>query len=180
MSMLIGDLAKQGLVYTGCTTAAGLCTGLSTTYTGLLIYNPYGSGVNLLMYDGAAVLSAVPAAIAQPMISVSGAVNQTALPAGTAAGTIFPAKTGVVPPGSSLALLRTIVTLPAVNVNYKVVPGSVQTGAVTVPHFYTKFDGSLIVSPGTGVMWSFTTTAYTAQYSFTWAEIPILPGITGF
>ena len=180
MSMLIGDLARQGLVYTGCTTAAGLCTGLSTTYTGLLVYNPYGSGVNLIMYDGAAVLSAVAAAIAQPMISVSSSVSQTAPTAGTNAATIFPAKTGVVPPGNSLAITRTITTLPVVNVNYRVVPGSTQTGAVFIAKHYAKFDGSLIVSPGTGVMWSFTTTAYTAQYSFTWAEIPILPTVTGF
>lgn len=180
MSMLIGDLAKQGLVYTGASTAAGACTGLSTTYTGLLIYNPYGSGVNLIMYDGAANLSAVPGTIAQPMISVSSSVSQTAVTAGTAAGLILPAKTGVVPPGNSLALLRTATTLPVVNVNYRVVPGSIQTGAVFAGKFYAKFDGSLVVAPGTGVMWSFTTTAYTAQFSFTWAEVPILGTPTGF
>jgi hypothetical protein len=168
--MNIDALAKLGQVYTGCTTASGLCTGLSTTYTGLCIYNPFGSGVSLLMFDFCAAASAAPATFGELMISVSSSISATAPATNTSAGLIAAAKTGG-GSGLSKANLFTITTLPVVNVNYKVVPGSLTTGALTGPTFYSKFDGSLIVVPGTGVMVSFTTTAINAQYSFTWAEV---------
>jgi hypothetical protein len=171
MSFNIGDRALLGQVYTGCTTAAGLCTGLSTTYTGLCIYNPFGSGTNFLVYDFAAAASVVPGAVSELMISVSSAISQTAPATNTSAGLIQAAKVGS-GAGLSKAQLFTITTLPVVNVNYRVVPGSITTGAVNAPTYYAKIDGSLIVVPGTGVMVSFTTTALTAQYSFTWAEVP--------
>src|SRR5450631_217116 len=153
MSMFIGDLAKLGQVYTGCTTAAGVCTGLSTTYTGLCIYNPFGSGMNMLMYDGAASASIIPAAVSELMISVSGSISTTAPATNTSSGLIQSALTGR-GSGNSKANLFTITTLPVANVNYRAVPGSLTVGAVNGPEYYAKFDGSLIVVPGTGVMWS--------------------------
>ncbi len=173
MSMYIGDYAKLGQVFTGCSIAAGATTGLSTTYTGLLVYNPFGSGVNLLMFDACAALSTAVAGT-EVMISVSSAISQTAVTAGTNGATIQAAKVGTTGTnGGAQAITRTATTLPVVNVNFKVVPGSNLSGsAVTESTYYSKFDGSLIVVPGTGVMFSFTTAAYTGQYSFTWAEVP--------
>jgi hypothetical protein len=168
--MNISDFARQGQVYTGCTTAAGLTTGLSTTATGLIINNPFGSGKNFLMFDACAALSAVPATFAEVMISVSSAISAVAHATTTSAGLIQAAKVGN-GSGQSVAQLFTISTTPIVNVNYKVVPGSVTTASTATPTFYSKLDGSLILVPGTFVQFSFTTTAYTAQMSFTWAEV---------
>lgn len=171
MSMNISDFARLGQVYTGQTTASGLVTGLSTTATGLIINNPFGSTKNLLMFDACAAVSANPATFAEVMISVSSAISAVAHATTTSAGLIQSAKTGN-GSGQSVAQLFTISTLPVVNVNYKTVPGSVTTGGTSTPTFYSKLDGTLIVVPGTYVMFSFTTTAYNAQMSFTWAEVP--------
>ena len=171
MSMNISDFARLGQVYTGCTTASGATTGLSTTATGLIINNPFGSTVNFLMFDACAAISANPGTYAEVMISVSSAISQTAHGSTTSAGLVSAAKVGA-GSGLSKAQLFTISTLPIVNINYKVVPGAVTTGGTTTPSFYSKLDGSLIVVPGTYVMFSFTTRAYNAQMSFTWAEVP--------
>jgi hypothetical protein len=168
--MNIGDYAKAGQVYTGMTTAATATTGLSTTYTGLLIWNPILSPVVLLMYDAVASMSIVPSQ-AEVMISQSTAVSSTAPTGTTQAGLIQAAKTGG-GQGASKAQLWTGTTLPSINVNVRAVPGSWVTAGVFSPGFYAKIDGSIIVVPGTGVMFSFTTNAYTAQMSFTWAEVP--------
>jgi uncharacterized Zn-binding protein involved in type VI secretion len=167
--MNISDYAKLGQVYNACSITAGLCTGLSTTYTGLVVWNPYGSGVNLLVYDFCAAASAIPAGLSELMISVTGSVSQ-ANPTSTTAATLLAAKVGA--SVLSKATPFTIATLPVVNVNYRVIPGSVTATAVTTPSYYAKIDGSLVVVPGTGYMVSFTTTALTAQYSTTWAEVP--------
>ncbi len=169
MSMLIGELAKAGQVYTGATVAATVTTGL--------IWNPFNSGKYLVMYDAAAAMSIAPAQ-SEVMLSVSGAVSQTAPTGTTQNATIQNAKVGTTGTnGGAVAQVWTGTTLPAVNVNYKVVPGSnLSASMVTGVTFYSKLDGSLIVVPGTGVMFSFTTAAYTAQMSMTWAEVVILPG----
>jgi hypothetical protein len=168
MSFNIGDRALLGQVYTGSTTAATATTGRSVTYTGLCIYTPFGSGTNFLVYDAVAAISIIPSQ-AEVMISVSSAISQTAPTSGATAGLIQAAKVGS-GAGLSKALLLTGSTLPVVNVNYRPCPGSIVT--VQSPGFYAKLDGSLIVVPGTGVMFSFTTNTYTAQMSFTWAEVP--------
>ena len=170
MSMNIGDYAKLGVVYNACTISAGLCTGLSTTYTGLVVYNPYGSGVNLLVFDFCAANSAVPATFSELMVSVSASVSQAAPTSTTANCNILSAKVGNAVLSKATAF--TIATLPVVNVNYRAFTGSGTTGAVMGPQYFAKLDGSLIVVPGTGYMVSFTTTALNAQFSTTWAEVP--------
>jgi hypothetical protein len=171
MSMNISDFARLGQVYTACTTASGLVTGLSTTATGLILNNPFGSTTNFLMFDACAAVSANPATYSEVMLSVSSAISQTAHATTTSAALVQAAKVGS-GSGLSKAQVFTISTLPIVNINYKVVPGAVTTGGTATPTFYSKLDGSLIVVPGTYVMFSFTTTAYNAQMSFTWAEVP--------
>jgi len=170
MSMNISDFARLGQVFTGSTTASGLVTGLSTTATGLIINNPFASGKNFLMFDACAAVSANPATYAEVMISVSSAISSVAHATTTSAGLVQAAKVGQ-GSANSVSQLFTISTLPVINQNYKVVPGSVTTGGTQTPTFYSKLDGTLILVPGTYVMFSFTTTAYNAQMSFTWAEV---------
>jgi hypothetical protein len=148
--------------------------GLATTYTGLVLSNPIGSGINLVLEK---VGVAFPVAVAAGLVYglMVGYNSGTAVTHTTPSTTLRSNFVGV--GAAPVGLVDTVATLPtAPTVSH--VFGAIGTAAITAPMtlptcFY-DLEGSVILPPG----------AYAAIYtsaasgaagmfgSFTWEEVP--------
>jgi len=145
--------------------ATSTTASFATTFTGLSVANPLGSGVNLILRRFTC---------AQVAAAVAGAVG-IMRGAGAAAGSIVPtpqfagAATASKAVGSAGATIATPVLLAAFG-NL----GSVATTAYGLePGLVVELDGSIVVPPGQFVA-SYTTAATTSAliFGFTWEEVP--------
>jgi len=177
VSELHGRYAEATISKTvfGAANAAGATTtvGVATTYTGLAISNPVGSGVNVLLNKvGFAFLLAFPAAAAIGiMVGFNATTNVT--------------HTTPVTPGnnflgqvSGLALVDAACTFPTAPV-LRTILATGLTGAVTTEAIATAelidLEGSILLPPG-GYAALYTSTASGAASlfgSFSWEEIPV-------
>lgn len=159
---------------TGTTTSAGL----ATTFTGLLLYNPQNSQVNLAINKvGYSFLVAFTAAAA---LGVATGVAPTNPGTSTTNTTIRANYVGL-PNGSGQALAYSAATLTATGATPVLhsVFGAGLTGAITtvpqVPGLFFDYEGSIIVPPGTYIM-TYTSTASGASGTFAsiqYEEIPL-------
>lgn len=147
---------------------------LATTYTGLLLYNPAGSGVNLVLEKvGLSFLVAFPAAATIGLLA--GYLSTGIVTASAAASPGAPALIGSsAAPAGRCALSATLVGTPFL----AMVLGTGLTGAITttpqVPEFF-DIDGAILVPPG-GYVGTYTSTvsgAASMAASFHWSEEPI-------
>lgn len=148
---------------TSVTTTAAL----ATTFTGLALGNPTGSGVNLALIGFSAVQFAVGVA---GTIGIMGA-------AGAIAASLSPQSRSI---GSGTASLATAsagatISTPVLIATF----GSVGSAATTVygveAGLFVDLGGSIIVPPGSFVA-SYTSTAQTSafQFGFAWEEVAII------
>lgn len=162
----------RGNVYSGGNVGGVVTTvGVATTYTGLCLSNPPGSGANLVVLKvGLAFIVAWPAAsLVGIMTGFSGtAVTQTT--------PITPAR-NLVGGGAGIGLLASSVTLPVAPTVRQMLLGGL-TGAITVqtaaPAMF-DLEGSIVLPPG-GFAAVFTSTISGAAgmgASFTWEEVAI-------
>lgn len=159
---------------TGTTTSAGL----ATTFTGLLLYNPQNSTVNLAINKvGYSFLVAFTAASAIGVMTGVAPTN----PGTSATNTTVRANYVGLPNGSSQALTYSGATLTATGATPVLhsVFGAGLTGAITtvpqIPGMFYDFEGSIIVPPGTYIA-TYTSTASGASGTFasiTYEEIPV-------
>lgn len=148
--------------------------GLATTYTGLCLYNPAGTGVNLAVSNvGYSFLVAFPAASTIGLM-----VGYSAAGIVTASAAAFPgASSNIgsgVTAGGKCALSATLVGTPALHTVF----GAGLTGAITTtPQNQTIFDmgGSLILPPGAyaAIYTSTASGAASLAASFQWEEVPV-------
>lgn len=177
MSELHGRYYEQtyrGNMYSGSVVGQVTTVGLATTYTGLVLSNPAGSGVNVVVNKaGYAFIVAFAAGAVVGLMSgfhATTAVIQTA--AVTPRSQFF---TGAASAGR--ALLSSSATLPAApTVNHILASGltGAITTAVAVPGGNVDLEGSLILPPGAFVAF-YTSTASGAAagaFSFSWEEVP--------
>ncbi len=161
---------QQGKAYFACNQANKATTALSTTATGLILYNPWGSGKRLVLVDARFAFSAVPTAAGAVMLSMGNTPSQAATPAGTA-DVIWAADGSGVNNGSA-ARVFTIATTNVVNVY--VAPLTVASSTTTSTTVAMQLpEGSIQVVPGNYVMFSHVTTVATGIGSFLWVEIPV-------
>jgi len=153
--------------------AAGVTTtvGLATTYTGLCLTNPIGSGWNLILRKvGLAAIVAFPAA------SILGIM------AGYNGGTAVTQTTPITPTANyvgaavGVGLAASSVTLPTAPTLRQIL-GAGLTGAITVQTTqfqYWDLDGSIILPPGAYAAIFTSTVSGTSGLaaSFTWEEVP--------
>lgn len=159
----------SGLVYSAANQAAqAVSVALATTYTGLGIYNPLGSGVNLVPLKVKFALSVAPAAIA-----TLGLIGAYAATGGvTAQTTKLTAQNGIIGntgTGAGIGLAAaTIVTPTWID---QLVDGftAASLPSPSAPQF---FEGLLAVAPG-GFMGLGALTAVTGLGAIFWAELPI-------
>lgn len=167
-NMDVASYNRQGKVYFACNQANKATTALSTTATGLILYNPWGSGKKLLVVDARFAFSAVPTAAGAVMLSTGNTPSVAATPAGTA-DTIWAADGSGVST-TSAARVFTIATLNIVNVY--VCPLSVASSTTASADLTKLPEGGFIVGQGNYAMFSHVTTVATGIGSFLWVEVP--------
>lgn len=158
----------------GTTTSAGL----ATTFTGLLLYNPQNSTVNVVVNKvGYSFLVAFGAASA---IGVMTGVSPTNPGTATTNTTVRANYVGL-PNGSGQAIAYSTATLTATGATPVLhsVFGSGLTGAITtvpfVPGLFNDYEGSIILPPGTYIATYTSTASGTSGLlaSFQYEEIPL-------
>jgi len=158
----------RGNVFSVSTQATNVTTtaALATTFTGLAISNPAGSGKNLVLLQFTAAQFAVGVAGTIGIMGGIGVLTASLTPQSRIIGG------GQV--SVALASASATISTPVLIATY----GSVGSGATTVPLAFqgiTKdFEGSVIVPPGSFIA-SYTSTAQTSawQFSFSWEEVPV-------
>ena len=170
--MNISDLNVQGLVYNACNQAAATVTLINTsTATGFILSNPWGSGKKLVLWNVEFNYSAVPAAAAIVFIATSIAPSPTAH-AGVTALNVYGAD-GSGASGRSIARAYNASTTPNLPVYTRSLGYSpttpATTGGLTVS---ALLEGSLILVPGTYMQISYITTAPVGIAAAIWAEVP--------
>lgn len=165
------EAASRGRLYIAHNTGAqAVSVALNTTYTGLCLSNPYGSGRNLVLLGCNYALSVAPAAIASLHLiggfSVGTAVTHTTPITNNNWSTIIGNA------GSSVAKVDSAATIPTPV--YVMAMGSGFTAAAlyaTTPG-WIDIGGSIILQPGAFICWG-ALTAVTGFGSFMWEEIAI-------
>jgi len=164
----VASYNRLGQLFFACNQANKATTALSTTATGLILYNPWGSGKKLILVDARFAFSAVPTAAGAVMLSMGNTPSAAATPAGTA--DVIWAADGSGVSTESVARVFTIATTNVVNVY--VAPLAVASSTTASVGMASLPEGGLIVVPGNYVMFSHVTTVATGIGSFVWAEIP--------
>ena len=159
---------RQGKMYFACNQANKATTALSTTATGLILQNPWGSGKKLLVVDARFAFSAVPTAAGAVMLSGGNTPSSTA-PTSLTADTIWAADGSGVST-TAVARVYTIATLAVVNVY--IAPLSVASSTSASADMSKLPEGGMIVVPGNYLMFSHVTTVATGIGSFLWVEVP--------
>lgn len=160
-------------IYSGASGAVTTSAALATTYTGLLLTNPVGSTVSLILESASFVpLVAQTAALS---IGLLGGSSATAVTQTTA---VAPTNNYLGGPGG-YGLLAKAATLP-VAPTLLFLLGSLMTGAITVQDqagAYIDLNGGqpmVVVPPGAyvGFYTSAASVASSLNLSFQWAEVP--------
>lgn len=160
------EQALRGNMYRVANQAAVTTTaGLATTFTGLAISNPAGSGVN-------AVLNLF--SVAQFAVGAAGAVG-IMTGAGAAAGSLVP-KNAIVSgtTGKVTASAGATIATPVLDIVIGQVGSLATTGYGLTPGLVVDLGGSIIIPPGFFAA-SFTSIVTTTalQFGFQWEEVPI-------
>lgn len=164
------SLTYAGKVFSACNQAAKALTTLSATYTGHLIYNPLGSGVNAILLQCSVAVATAPAGISN-MHYEGTLITQTTAPTTNTTNTVFNNLFGNTSVAQSSSY--NVSTLPAAPVAVRALGGGPNaTGSVTTPFIVDDIAGLMIVGPGTYVGLGYLTTAISVIASFTWAELP--------
>lgn len=168
-----GALAWSGLLYTiGHSAAQALSVG-STTFTGLAVNNPVGSGKNLMIVDCAVALAAVLAAgFGVPRLGYAATVALTQGNATSTKGLPVLAGSG----GNSVATCGASATLTAAPTTLRPLQGWYWvTGGTGMAAAYAKDEvaGAIIIPPGQMLTLDALVAASSVIASITWAELPI-------
>ena len=159
----------RGNIFSGANQAAqAISVALATTYTGLLLYNPIGSGKILVPTKVKFALSVAPAAIASIGLiggfAATGGVTAQTTPVGVQSSQIGNLSKGV---GITLSA-ATIVTPTWI---MQLVDGFT-AAALPAPSIPNEMDGSIQVLPGAFIAVG-ALTAVTGLGSIFWEEIPL-------
>ena len=162
---------NNGAVFSITNQAATSTTAaFATTFTGLSLANPTGSGVNLILrrFTCAQVAAAVAGAVG--IMSGSGASAGSITPTSMYAGSAQTSK-AVGSAGSTLGGTPVLVGA------YGTLGSQATTGFGIMPGIVVELEGSIIVPPGKFVA-SYTTAATTSAliFGFVWEEVAISGG----
>lgn len=158
-------LRMVGANQAAVTTSAGL----ATTNTGLILFNPVGSTVNLEVDKVGAAFTVVQAAVSA--FGIQGGFAGAALAGVTADGQYNALVNG--PVGQGLIYKAATTVAPVI----KKILGAVNTGAATVNGLVPgvwDLEGSIIVPPGGWIsIYQSSVSGGGSFFSFEWAEIPV-------
>lgn len=146
--------------------------GLATTATGLIVTNPIGSSVNLVLTKFGYAFTVV-----WPAVAVFGLATGFNSGSGVTQTTPITPKNNFVGGASGTGLAASAATLPTASTIQQIL-GAGLTGAATVQTCMAGFvdlEGSIILTPGSYIQ-TYTSTisgAAGASFSFTWEEVPV-------
>lgn len=166
----IASYVRQGKGFFACNQVAKATTALSTTYTGLVAYNPWGSGKKAILYYANWAFSILPTGVGMVMLSTGNTPSQAATPLGTA-DTVWGSDGSGVSVANAVKVF-TIATLPVVNV-YVAPLAACATGTTTALQMPLFPEGGFVVAPGNYVCVSHITTIATGLASFAWIEVNV-------
>jgi hypothetical protein len=160
-------------IYNAAIAAQVTTVGLATTHTGLVLSNPIGSSVNLVLLKFGWGYTVVFAAVAGLGLSV-GYHASTAV---THTTPVTPRSSFVGTGATGIGLVDSSSTLPAAPTLHTIV-GAGLTGAVTTTPMTVgviDLEGSIILPPGAYVCTytSAVCAAASGYFSFSWEEVPI-------
>lgn len=157
--------------YMACNAAAqAVSVGLATTYTGLCLSNPLGSGKNLVLKTASYALSVAPAAIA-PIFLIGGysatqVVHTTPLASPGIQGALLTSST------ASVAKVDTSATIPTPGYLMPLFGGFTAAALPSPPNVVVPIEGQIVIPPN-GFVAIGALTAITGFGGFTWDEVPV-------
>ena len=164
------SLAYAGKVFSASNQSAKALTLLSSTYTGNLVYNPLGSGVNAILLQCAVAVATAPGGISNMHYEGTSIVQPTA-PTTNTANTVISNVLGNTQVAASANY--NVTTLPATPTIIRALGGGPNaTGSVTTPFIVDDIAGLIILTPGTYLGLGALTTAISVVATMTWAELP--------
>jgi hypothetical protein len=171
MSFDIAAYNRLGQAFCACNQAGATVTLIDTsTTTGFVLSNPWGSGKKLLLAQATFAYTAVPAARAIIFLCLSIAPSSVAH-ATTTAVDIYGAD-GSGATGRSVARAYSVSTTPNLPVYTRVIGYSPTTPATTGGLTWTEYiNGGIILVPGSYIQTSYITTAPVGITSVLWAEV---------
>ena len=173
MSFDLASYNRLGQAFVACNQAGQTVTLIDTsTTTGFVLSNPWGSGKKLVLMQAAFAYSTVPAARAIVFLAMSIAPSAVAH-ATTTAETIYGAD-GSGSAGRSAARVYNASTTPNLPVYSRVIGYSPTTPATAAALTLTEYiNGALILVPGSYIQTSYITTAPVGVTSMLWVEVPV-------
>jgi hypothetical protein len=185
-ALLVSELAPRyyvnaysGNIFSVCQTAAAALAAVGTGVTGLTLFNPTGSGKNLILVDIGVGLTPVTLATVGITVVLAG-VAQAATPTGLSS--LTPATNlvgaGFLPVAKtySAATLSTAPTIMRVVGNWSSTALTTSGGATSVPAFIKdEVAGAVVVAPGAAICLAGigTVADATVAASMTWIELPV-------
>lgn len=163
------ETGRYGNLYMAANQAAqAVSVALATTYTGLCLYNPVGSGYILVPTKVKFALSVAPAAIA-PIGLIRGYAATGGVTAQTALLTPASSQIGNVSTGVGIALSQATIVTPTWAM---MLADGFTAAALPAPHPGTDLEGLFQIMPG-GFLAIGALTAVTGIGSIAWEEVPI-------
>ena len=165
------EQAREGKMYSACNQSAATVTLINTsTTTGFVLSNPWGSNKKLIIKDAMFAYTTVPAATAIIFLAQSIAPSSVAH-ASTTAISVYGVDGGGAAT-SAVARAYSASTTPNLPVYSRILGYSPTTPATTGSlTFKDEVNGALILIPGTYVQISYITTAPVGITYMSWAEV---------
>lgn len=165
------DLSVNGNLYTGSNplgTPVTTQAGLSATTPALTLYNPVGSGVNLVLIATGIGITSAPAANTVLVLAFN--TQNAGAPTATTSANITSSIVGT--SAQPKGQVYRICTLPAAPVAFRILGGVAGASANGVYQMIFYADGQVIIPPGVSISVQ-SSTAVAIVASFTWEEKPL-------
>ncbi len=163
---------RNGQLFTAANVAAKSVVAVSTTATGVILYNPVGSGKVLYVVDAGWAWTTAPAAVHNLGLAIM-APNITAPTGLTAIGSGVLSGSGSGNAGGAVARAYDAATLPVAPVMQRISFGAAYASAAgNSPYMCIDYvDGALAVQAGGAVVFAAVTTTAVGLGSISWVEI---------
>lgn len=162
--------SRLGQTYAASNQAGVTLSALSTTATGLILSNPYGSGKMIVLVSAQWAFSTAPGGASIVGIAMSPAVSATQVTHGTPINAVQQA-TLYGTAGNSVGKVDAAATTVGTPVFIRAMGGPTAASQINPPYINDFIDGQIILPPGTSIQLAYVTTAAVGLGSFTWVEI---------
>lgn len=174
-NIALADYNRAGQMFTGANVSGKSVIAVTTSMTGLILYNPVNSGKKLLLTHAGFVWTTAPAAVHNIGIAIMKA-NAAAPTSLTPAGNSAQALDGSASVG--VGICYDAATLPTAPVAVRWIGGNLYQAASAVGTTIAGYqivdyiDGGIALVPGSAACLTVVTTTAVGMGSFNWVEVP--------